>query len=815
MGPRLSRGLATAAALALLPVATLAQAISLAPKESGAQRDSVVHVAMAISGGASLGSYQSGVTWTLIEFYRRATLDRPYAEAHKLKRYSLASIAGASAGNINAVLSAIAWCGGRPPRRPEESLYWSIWVRVGIDQLLATAADVERDEDRGLFRRAFFRDELYDEIGKELATAGDTPCDVPIGITLTRVYPDSFKVQPKIRVPIQRFASIFRLTRDPARGGLRFAQAHDAVRMARALGVLIAPVAEAPNSIPHDTVLAVVEASSAFPVAFAPRELRYYYADSLRAGGACPSHTNGVCDDYERSQFIDGGVFDNIPMSLTIGMYQRTRPANVQDPLTLVFVDPGLLRGRLENVRAARLSERPAYGLDAVARIARGAVPSARKYEMFSFGRALSLPVNDRRDSVWVRPTSRGYPVVGEHLGSFASFLGRPFREYDFFAGVYDGMYFLATEEFCPASLPAEQRDECLRSRMEEFLAGSHVVVSPASRAVMDALFQEDFGRPPSAASPPMTGTDGERARLLRWLATANASLFEVAPRCHGGGIVDQFFCRSGFDRVLRGFDRDSVRATLRSLRQRCDSLGIARDECSADDAVVALLDHRERYLNRLTDRLMRQAWEVERFQARRHASSDSSTGSKHEAVKAAHFLYRSTTEHHRRGIELDPSTIPDAESWNPWGIFALLPYYMVGGIGNSSTEGGWRPTWYMGRRFALIAPVDVAAFDSPGDRHELFASVGLGIHVRRQSFGLSAMHLSLSSVVASENAHPLGGAFDRRLGAELVGYFLAGKFRLSLRHLAPAVRPALRGRRWMGSIGAADVNGMLYWLVR
>lgn len=814
MGPRSSRSLTTAAALALLPVASHGQAISLAPKEPSAQRDSVVHVAMAISGGASLGSYQSGVTWTLIEFYRRATLDRPYAEAHGLKRYSLASIAGASAGNINAVLSAIEWCSGKPPRRPEASLYWSIWVRVGIDELLATAADLERKEDRGLFRRAFFRDELYGEIERELASAGDMPCDVPIGITLTRVYPDSFAVQPKIRVPIQRFASIFRLTRDPARRALRFAQAHDAVRGARALGVLIAPVSELADSIPHDTVLAVVEASSAFPVAFAPRELRYYYADSLRADGACPTRTDGVCSTYKRSQFIDGGVFDNIPMSLTIGMYQRTRPANVQDPLTVVFVDPGLLRGRLEHVRASRMSERPAYGLDAVARIARGAVPSARKYEMFSFGRALSLPVNDRRDSVWVRPTSRGYPVVGEHLGSFASFLGRPFREYDFFAGVYDGMYFLANEEFCPASLQAEARQTCLRSHMEEFLAGRHIVVSPASRAVMEALYREDFGAPPATAPVSMSGTDVDRARLMRWLATANGSLFEFEPRCYGGGVVEQFFCRSGFDHVLSGFDRDSVRATLRSLRQRCDSLGIARDECSADDAIVALLDHRERYLNRLTDRLMRQAWEVERFQKRRLASTDSVASSKHEAVKAAHFLYRSTTEHHRRGIDLDPSTIPDAEGWGPWGVFALLPYYMVGGIGNSSTEGGWRPTWYMGRRFALIAPIDVAAFDSPGDRHELFASVGLGIHVRRQSFGLSAMHLSVSSVVASEPSYSLGG-FDRRLGAELVAYFLAGKFRLSVRNLAPAVRPALRGRRWMGSIGAADVNGMLYWLVR
>jgi predicted acylesterase/phospholipase RssA len=764
---------------------------------------------MAISGGASLGSYQSGVTWAMVEFYRRATLDRAYAQRHDLPRFSLASIAGASAGNINAVLSAIEWCSGKPPRPPEESLYWSIWVRVGIEQLLATSRDLARNEDRGLFRRAFFRDHLYSQIERELRSTTATACDVPIGITLTRVYPDSFAVQPKISVPIQRFASIFRLVGQPGAHGMHFAQAHDTVRAARALGVLIAPVWEDPTAIPHDTVLAIVEASSAFPVAFAPRQLRYYHAERLRAGGACPM-VDGVCTEHEQSQFIDGGVFDNIPMSLTIGMYQRTRPRTVQDPLTLVFVDPGLLRGRLQQVRAERHSQPTAYGLDAVARVARGAVPSARKYELFSFGRALSVPAAARIDSVWVRPTSRAYPVIGEHLGSFASFLGRPFREYDFFAGVYDGMYFLASEHLCSPALATAERDACMRRRMEEFLGGEHVVVTPASREVLNALFHEDFGGMPSAPVGALGPTDAARSRLMRWLAQANAELFEVEPRCPNGNIVDQFFCRSGFDRLLSGFDRDSVRGLLEGMRRTCASLGVAEDECSVDEAVIELLRGRERYLNRLTDRLLRQAWEVERYRGQ----TDTIIASKHGAVKAAHFLYRSTSEHHRRKLEKDPSTIPDAEDGKPWGLFALLPYYMVGGIGNSSTEGGWRPTWYMGRRWALVMPVDVAAFDSPGDRHEIFTSVGLGLHLRRQSFALNAIHLSISSVVNSEHQYDFP-SFEDRLGAELVGYLLMGKFRLSIRRLPDGVSPALRGRRWMGSIGAADVNGMLYWLVR
>ena len=803
------RSLLLAAVLAVIPAPAATQAISLTPPEAGARRDSVAQLAMAISGGASLGSYQSGVTWAMIEFYRRATLDRAYAQRHNLPRFSLASIAGASAGNINAVLSAIEWCSGKPPSPPEESLYWSIWVRVGIEQLLATSRDLTRNEDRGLFRRAFFRDHLYGQIGRDLNSATATDCDVPIGITLTRVYPDSFAVQPKISVPIQRFASVFRLVGKAGTPGLHFAQAHDAVRSARALGVLIAPVAEDASAISHDTVLAIVEASSAFPVAFAPRELRYYHAEMLRPRGACPM-VNGVCAEHRKSQFIDGGVFDNIPMSLTIGMYQRTRPRTVQDPLTLVFVDPGLLRGRLQQARAERHTEPTAYGLDAVARVARGAVPSARKYELFSFGRALSVPAADRVDSVWVRPTSRAYPVIGEHLGSFASFLGRPFREYDFFAGVYDGMYFLAGEHLCsPSTAPAE-RDACMRRRMEEFLGGVHVVVTPASREVMDALFREDFGVAPTTSVATLAPADADRSRLMRWLAEANARLFEFEPRCPGGTIVDQFFCRSGFDRLLSGFDRDSVRRALEAMRHRCDSARVADDECSADKSVIDLLKRRERYLNRLTDRLLRQAWEVERYRGQ----ADTAIASRHQAVKAAHFLYRSSSEHHRRGIEWDPSTIPDAENWKPWGLFALLPYYMDGGIGNSSTEGGWRPTWYMGRRWALVLPVDVAAFDSPGDRHEIFSSAGVGLHVRLQSFALSGAHLSVSSVVTSESQYRFA-SFDQRLGAEFVGYLLMGKFRLSFRMLPEGVRPALRGRRWMGSIGAADVNGMLYWLVR
>lgn len=53
-----------------------------------------------------------------------------------LFEYDLAAATGASAGNIHALLTAVSWCDETMLRpRPENSLFWQIWVPVGIEQL--------------------------------------------------------------------------------------------------------------------------------------------------------------------------------------------------------------------------------------------------------------------------------------------------------------------------------------------------------------------------------------------------------------------------------------------------------------------------------------------------------------------------------------------------------------------------------------------------------------------------------------------------------------------------------------------------------
>ncbi|MBS2020859.1 MAG: hypothetical protein JST92_00490, partial [Deltaproteobacteria bacterium] len=60
-------------------------------------------IALTLSGGVSLGAYEAGLTWSLVQFLRiPETDDRPAG--------NLVAVTGASAGGLNTVLAAALWC---------------------------------------------------------------------------------------------------------------------------------------------------------------------------------------------------------------------------------------------------------------------------------------------------------------------------------------------------------------------------------------------------------------------------------------------------------------------------------------------------------------------------------------------------------------------------------------------------------------------------------------------------------------------------------------------------------------------------------
>src|SRR5574338_702041 len=63
-----------------------------------------IPIVFTASGGISLGVYQAGVTWALVNFMRAANADRAYRVRHKLPAFRLEATTGASTGNVNALI---------------------------------------------------------------------------------------------------------------------------------------------------------------------------------------------------------------------------------------------------------------------------------------------------------------------------------------------------------------------------------------------------------------------------------------------------------------------------------------------------------------------------------------------------------------------------------------------------------------------------------------------------------------------------------------------------------------------------------------
>ena len=73
---------------------------------------------------------------------RRATYDPAFQktltdlEFPRRPRFNVTAAGGASAGNINGLLSAIEWCRTDAETRYDRSVFWQAWVWTGWEQLM-------------------------------------------------------------------------------------------------------------------------------------------------------------------------------------------------------------------------------------------------------------------------------------------------------------------------------------------------------------------------------------------------------------------------------------------------------------------------------------------------------------------------------------------------------------------------------------------------------------------------------------------------------------------------------------------------------
>ena len=99
-----------------------------------------INASLVISGGVSLGAYEAGYNWALIKMMTKAKASSSLIDPNLL------SIAGASAGSINALLSAMYWCQEDSvplKNHVDDNLFYETWVNLGIEDLAIKGHDPE------------------------------------------------------------------------------------------------------------------------------------------------------------------------------------------------------------------------------------------------------------------------------------------------------------------------------------------------------------------------------------------------------------------------------------------------------------------------------------------------------------------------------------------------------------------------------------------------------------------------------------------------------------------------------------------------
>lgn len=796
---RASLGLATLSAL-LAGTAT-----------AQARRDAQhVPVILTLSGGVSLGSYEAGVNWGLVEVFKQTRRDS-LRKAWNLPEYQLSTAAGASAGNINGFLAAIEWCRTTQPVPPDSSLFWKIWTRTGFDQLFPLVRYDQEDTTRALFSRRYFHEVLFDTIAaamRDLPPSAPPGCSVPVGVTITRVSPDTIPISSGIRALTQRYAATVTLARHG--DALAFLAPPTALRDNGKLGALVL-LPDCQDVVANHRVFPLVEASSAFPGAFAPVQLQFQDRPHADCAGAV----------HDSALFSDGGLFDNNPIDLAAGLYNELvwkNPARADSSAIMIFIDPDAPRGRLAQVLRQRADSNPppaTGGIAALLDLFAGAVPAARQYEAQSFARLLARAPNVFARSN-IKITNRRFALVGEQLGNFAAFLGKPFREYDFYVGVYDALAFFA-DEACPETVAVDSL--CVARRLATLIETRNLNFGDSDslpRTILRALYAAEYpGTGPSTTEVPAGGS--ARATLLLGLLGANLpladSMFDNS-RCHTGDLIVITLCHNGLHDMLARFATDSVQAALEQLadpRALCfpDDWLDAPVLCEGDQDFVAFVQRPDRFLADKLGLMLHQLWRVER--ARKASGEKDWTG----LATLSEVVFQSGTAYrYRRGFEPNTSSVPH-RSGRTWPA-SFVPNYVSINFGSQGLEFGYRPTWHLSNTLAFTlnyVPLHLIQ-DTPSYLDRYYWAAGPVLHWKEGDPALSGIETGVE-VLARWKRPPFGTDAGRVFAFPVTFYMLADKLRINVR-LMPGNKTAVNGGGEVAvSVGMADLNGLVYWMFR
>ena len=415
--------------------ALLAVALALhVPSGAGSQVDDPRAVAIVISGGASLGVYEAGYLYALGEVLKR-------------QGDTLRVATGASAGSGNALFAALSSC--TPANDlPTQDLGYRFWVAQQFENVF------QRDSSTPV--SAFIATpglaDLRRLIGEVWQRRLPASCGVTVGIAVTRLMPLDVTLKDRLTVPRQLLYFTIRIH---GRGDNLLPVIQNTADPASRAPRLLLPVAADPDagnaaSQDRDRLIQVIAASGAFPFAFPPVKLAYCIYPAV-AAAAChdTADTSGMTGTIHHDLFIDGGIFDNIPLGLANTL---SRP---HAQTRFVYLDPDL---RAYPVPTPSAFASPADGFSHGAAITQGFVRHARKTELFALLEARSAALDTSKLFI----ASSRFPQASGFLGNFFGLFEREFRRFDFYLGMYDALEDLASWTQFPSERGRRQLEALL-----------------------------------------------------------------------------------------------------------------------------------------------------------------------------------------------------------------------------------------------------------------------------------------------------------------------------------------------------------------
>jgi len=375
--------------------------LTLHAKESTFKERETLNFSLVISGGVSLGAYEAGYNWAIIKMLTKVVKNK------NLIKPQLKSVAGASAGSINALLSAMYWCQKESVplhNSIDDNLFYETWVHLGIEDLIITGEDPTNKSSlftrRGLEKKG---EKIIEHLKKPIFKNG---CEVPLGVAVTKVKPIIEEVHG-IKIKNQNFSVPLTFKVKNSKGIVANKE--------------LPPSNDFYISIPgiekdRHKLVNLLFASGAFPGAFQQVKLDYKYKGK--------KHSN---------YFIDGGLYDNVPLDLAIALDKKSS--------TFFFMDPSNMRKETTTENIDEKEELP------IGFIGTNLLPVFSSFDIMQSMKlyeAINQNFRGNTDKQLVL-SSRYHPLTGKYLGHFGAFLDQNFRIYDYYVGVYDAIYQVAS----------------------------------------------------------------------------------------------------------------------------------------------------------------------------------------------------------------------------------------------------------------------------------------------------------------------------------------------------------------------------------